>query len=198
MIRDYPDVLPPSTPTSSTPSTPPMSPPPTNTALPGTNNTSLSAPSSVHPRSGPILPPPKHPNAIPQTTYTPYIPRAKRTAQMMTNTSNPLSPTGQQIPLITSSAQGGITTRHPVPGAPPTSAGNASGFYDHGPSAALLDKVRALDTLPRLGNLRTLDLRANDLRVCTFSCYCFVYWYTEYQRLNPGRHNIHCTGLEKE
>ena len=34
-----------------------------------------------------------------------------------------------------------------------------------GPSAALLDKVRALDALPRLGELRTLDLRGNDIRV---------------------------------
>ncbi|KAF7377182.1 hypothetical protein MSAN_00137700 [Mycena sanguinolenta] len=33
-----------------------------------------------------------------------------------------------------------------------------------GPSAALLDKVRALDALPRVGALRTLDLRGNDLR----------------------------------
>ena len=37
--------------------------------------------------------------------------------------------------------------------------------HDHGPSAALLDKVRALDALPRLGALRTLDLRGNDIRV---------------------------------
>jgi hypothetical protein len=35
----------------------------------------------------------------------------------------------------------------------------------HAPSAALLDKVRALDSLPRLGELRTLDLRGNDIRV---------------------------------
>lgn len=38
-----------------------------------------------------------------------------------------------------------------------------------GPSAALLDKVRALDSLPRLGELKTLDLRGNDIRVCLFS-----------------------------
>ncbi|KAG2745125.1 hypothetical protein P692DRAFT_20877404 [Suillus brevipes Sb2] len=35
---------------------------------------------------------------------------------------------------------------------------------DDGPSTALLDKVRALDASPRLGALRTLDLRGNDLR----------------------------------
>jgi len=40
--------------------------------------------------------------------------------------------------------------------------------HNQGPSAALLDKVRALDALPRLGALRTLDLRGNDLRVSTF------------------------------
>jgi len=41
----------------------------------------------------------------------------------------------------------------------------APGCLDDGPSAALLDKVHALDTLPRLGAFRTLDLRGNDLRV---------------------------------
>jgi hypothetical protein len=30
--------------------------------------------------------------------------------------------------------------------------------------SALLDKVRALDAFPRLGEQRTLDLRGNDLR----------------------------------
>ncbi|KAF8965326.1 hypothetical protein BDZ97DRAFT_1757437 [Flammula alnicola] len=36
--------------------------------------------------------------------------------------------------------------------------------HDAGPSAALLDKVKALDSLPRLGALRTRDLKGNDLR----------------------------------
>ena len=34
----------------------------------------------------------------------------------------------------------------------------------HGPSAALLEQVRALDNLPRLGALQTLDLKGNDIR----------------------------------
>jgi protein phosphatase 1 regulatory subunit 37 len=34
-----------------------------------------------------------------------------------------------------------------------------------GHSAALLDNIRSLDHLPRLGSLQTLDLRGNDLRV---------------------------------
>lgn len=45
---------------------------------------------------------------------------------------------------------------------------NSNSNHNHvgtGPSAALLDKVRALDALPRLGALRTLDLKGNDLRV---------------------------------
>ena len=46
-----------------------------------------------------------------------------------------------------------------------SNAGSAVGRHDAGPSAALLDKVRALDALPRLGALRTLDLKGNDLRV---------------------------------
>lgn len=47
-------------------------------------------------------------------------------------------------------------------------AGTGTGSHkdpSQGPSAALLDKVRALDSLPRLGELRTLDLRGNDIRV---------------------------------
>lgn len=74
------------------------------------------------------------------------------------------------MPIITSNSHGGVTTRHPIPAPPKTdgvsvSANGVPGRYDDGPSAALLDKVRALDMLPRLGALRTLDLRGNDLRV---------------------------------
>ena len=80
-------------------------------------------------------------------------------------------PFGEGVPLITSSAQGGVTTRHPPPkltGIPTAGMGvNHVKYAPHeqGPSAALLDKVRALDNLPRLGALRTLDLRGNDIRV---------------------------------
>ncbi|KAH9950799.1 RNI-like protein [Amylocystis lapponica] len=169
MIKDYPDRYPlsngSSTPTSpitspnsssiflSPPSTPLMS----AGSLPSTNGT-VTPP----PRSGPILPPPRHPSTAPQTTYTPYIPRSRRG---VTNT-NPLSSTGQPVPIITSSAQGGVTARHPVP-PPPSAHAHAPGATQNihqGPSAALLDKVRALDNLPRLGALRTLDLRGNDIR----------------------------------
>jgi protein phosphatase 1 regulatory subunit 37 len=89
------------------------------------------------------------------------------------------------VPTFTSSRTGGITTRHPV--SPVVTGGNFAtavngsssrfrrassdtislggvGTLD-GHSAALLDKVRSLDTLPRLGALQTLDLRGNDLRV---------------------------------
>lgn len=73
-----------------------------------------------------------------------------------------------------------MTMRHPVPpnsqsgagaagegvGAGRGQQGAATGSpSSHGPSAALLDKVRALDALSRLGALRTLDLRGNDIRV---------------------------------
>lgn len=161
MIRDYPDTVTGSTPTSSAPSTPPMSPPPTHAVLPHTSPVNIAAAAASTVRSGPLPPPPKHPGANPQTTYTPYIPRSKRTVAA----TNPLSPSGQHVPIITSSAQGGVTTRHPAPrNAPPNGSGN-SGYHDHGPSAALLDKVRALDALPRIGALRTLDLRGNDIRV---------------------------------
>ncbi|KAI0321438.1 hypothetical protein OF83DRAFT_1051221 [Amylostereum chailletii] len=164
MIRDYPDVVPGSAP-GSAPSTPPMS--PSRTAPPSLPAAYIPAPAPapLPPRSGPLPPPPKHPNTAHQTTYTPYIPRSKRAAATAAQTSvNPLSPNGQQIPIITSSAQGGITTRHPVPPAPSQGSQSSTGYHDHGPSAALLDKVRALDALPRLGALKTLDLRGNDLR----------------------------------
>ncbi|KDQ23487.1 hypothetical protein PLEOSDRAFT_1098225 [Pleurotus ostreatus PC15] len=74
--------------------------------------------------------------------------------------------------MIRDYPDGGVTMmRHPssLPGH--TSSGSASnseagGDKNHhgGPSQALLDKVRALDALPRLGALRTLDLKGNDLR----------------------------------
>jgi protein phosphatase 1 regulatory subunit 37 len=116
------------------------------------------------PRSGPLSPPPKHPPLGVQTTYTPYVPRARRGKVLGANTPHPPSPSVQQIPIITSSLQGGVTTRHSVPNS--QSGINGHGLsHDIGPSAALLDKVRALDNLPRLGALRTLDLKGNDLRV---------------------------------
>ncbi|KAJ3539631.1 hypothetical protein NM688_g6337 [Phlebia brevispora] len=167
MIRDYPDRFPTTNGSTSPSSTSPAS---STTALVSPPQTpsvasspiSFDHPPTPPPRLGPILPPPRHPSTIPQTTYTPYIPRSRRGAATSASPSpsntNPLSPTGQQIPIITSSAQGGITTRHPVP-PPPTPTPNG-----HGPSAALLDKVRALDALPRLGALKTLDLRGNDIR----------------------------------
>lgn len=190
MIRDYPDVVPSSlsspnpsfasTPSSSVPSSPsssvhslPFLSPPIQSPTP---------PQSAPPRAGPILPPPRHPSTQPlQTTYTPYVPRARRGA-------TPLTPTtaSHEIPLITSSSQGGVTTRHMVV---PQSASAVMTHFEHrlgprqnhhsqqqqprphetGPSAALLDKVRALDALPRVGALRTLDLKGNDLRVCFWS-----------------------------
>jgi len=80
--------------------------------------------------------------------------------------------------MITSSSQGGVTTRHlstasghrhdvsshalPVN----HSLSSMTGVkYDTGPSPALLDRVRAIGALPRFGALRTLDLKGNDLRV---------------------------------
>lgn len=170
MIKDYPDRFPATngSPSGSTVSSPISSPAASFLSPPGTPPlpSSPSLPPVPPPRSGPILPPPRHPAAGPQTTYTPYIPRARRAAAASganPSNTNPLSPSGQQIPIITSSARGGVTARHPVP--PVT---NGQQHHDHGPSAALLDKVRALDALPRLGVLRTLDLKGNDIRVSTY------------------------------
>ena len=171
MIKDYPDRYPTPSANGSAASSTNASPnssvltlsPPATPILTQATFSAFEAPPTPPPRAGPILPPPRHPSTVPQTTYTPYIPRSKRN-QVNANVVNPLSPTGQPIPIITSSAQGGVTARHPIPPSPslPTSPVQN---HDHGPSAALLDKVRALDALPRLGALRTLDLRGNDIRV---------------------------------
>ena len=79
----------------------------------------------------------------------------------------------RQVPVISTSIGGGVTTatrpvplpnlNHPSPREVVNAAQAAA--RNAGPSAALLDKVRALDNLPRLGALKTLDLRGNDLRV---------------------------------
>lgn len=158
MIRDYPDVVSGGiTPASSAPSTPPMSPAASSpSSLP---NTTGQLPPPVPSRPSGVIPPPRHPTQTLQPTYTPYIPRSRRGPPVSSTTvGDPLSATGQPIPLITSSVQGGVTTRHSV--------SSPQGLHqDHGPSAALLDKVRALDALPRLGALKTLDLKGNDIRV---------------------------------
>ncbi|KAF8637057.1 hypothetical protein AX16_010912 [Volvariella volvacea WC 439] len=182
MIRDYPDVVPQQTPLSSSNATPsssvasspassttnlPVNSPPV-TPLSTTHNPPLPPPPQR--TAGPLQPPPRHPSAAVQTTYTPYIPRSKRNiAPTSAAVGNPLSATGQPIPIITSSSQGGVTTRHVIPNGThgpghEHGVGGAS-RYDAGPSAALLDKVRALDALPRVGALRTLDLEGNDLRM---------------------------------
>ncbi|KAG1863171.1 hypothetical protein DFJ58DRAFT_715166 [Suillus subalutaceus] len=139
MIRDYPDVVP-TTPNSSTfPSQGSVVSSPPSSPIPPFAH--LPPPSPVT-RTGPVPPPPRHPSSLPpQTTYTPYVPRTRRAS-------------GQPIPIITSNPQGGGGL-HP---------NGTAHRHDDGPSAALLDKVRALDALPRLGALRTLDLRGNDLR----------------------------------
>ncbi|KAI8970894.1 RNI-like protein [Trametes punicea] len=181
MIKDYPDRFPSTTadggsvpgspvaPTSSLASS--LSPPPTPSSpsqpLPSTS----SARGEMTPPPKPILPPPRHPATLPQTTYTPYIPRSQRGASVSSLTpgnTNPLSPSGRPIPIITTSAQGGVTARLPPPPSHPAHVnGHSRGLdasYKHGPSAALLEQVRALDNLPRLGALRTLDLKGNDIR----------------------------------
>lgn len=179
MIRDYPDVVPtplsPAPSSSGTPSSSLTSSPTTSVssysfatppATPATPTISLPSPLTPRPATGPLAPPPKHPGSAGlQTTYTPYIPKARRARPPPTAVANPLSPTGQPIPIITSSLQGGVTTRHPVANGSSSAANGSHSQHDSGPSAALLDKVRALDNLPRLGALRTLDLKGNDLRV---------------------------------
>ena len=174
MIRDYPDVVPATPPTSTLPLSPvssvaSQSPPSTPTTPTSSILSNFSSLPPANPRTGSVLPPPRHPPVSPQTTYTPYIPRKTRRVHQPAPLL--LSPSGHPVPLITSSSQGGVTTRHPVhsplASGGPIGDGQAEASLRHalGPSAALLDKVRALDALPRLGALRTLDLKGNDLRV---------------------------------
>ncbi|KZV91670.1 RNI-like protein [Exidia glandulosa HHB12029] len=161
MIKDYPDSVPLGL----------VSPPPTpslpvyDLQMPMSPTIPMTPPPPPVRNDGPIKPPPRHPASAPvTTTYTPYVPRARRgtqpgTAQTpLSQTRITFAPPDKSVPVITSSKQGGVTTRH----APPPQHSNHNQVDSH--SAALLDKVRALDALPRLGALRTLDLRANEIR----------------------------------
>ncbi|KAJ6476681.1 hypothetical protein C8R47DRAFT_1178834 [Mycena vitilis] len=137
----------------------------------------------------PLQPPPRHPATTltaAQTTYTPYVPRRRQQSAAAS------VPAGRAV--VASSVLGGVTARHVPNASPASSihlespkaapmglGGNEARDREArerekearerekerergGPSAALLDKVRALDALPRVGALRTLDLRGNDLR----------------------------------
>jgi protein phosphatase 1 regulatory subunit 37 len=195
MIRDYPDVVPATTSTPPSPSSGTIelaSPPPTPTM----SHPSLPAPLSPN-ATKPVLPPPRHSPISPQTTYTPYIPRSRR--GVVPPSPNPLSSTGQPIPIITSSSQGGVTTRHLVPSGQDSQGSMPR--HSQGPSAALLDKVRALDALPRLGALRTLDLRGNDLRVRLHSIGPFLMRLDSPAKLAFGLtdwHLLYCPSAQKE
>ncbi|KAG1850462.1 hypothetical protein F4604DRAFT_1970301 [Suillus subluteus] len=135
MIRDHPDVVP-TTPNSSTfPSQGSIISSPPSSPIPPFAHPP--PPSSVT-RTGPVLPPPRLLSTMPpQTTYAPH---------------------------------GDVTTRHLAPNTVPQRSkgglhpNGTAHRHDDRPSAALPDEVRALDALPRLGALRTLDLRGNDLR----------------------------------
>ncbi|KZV91677.1 hypothetical protein EXIGLDRAFT_769717, partial [Exidia glandulosa HHB12029] len=161
MIKDYPDSVPLGL----------VSPPPTpslpvyDLQMPMSPTIPMTPPPPPVRNDGPIKPPPRHPASAPvTTTYTPYVPRARRGTQPgaaqtpLSQTRITFAPPDKSVPVITSSKQGGVTTRH----APPPQHSNHNQVDSH--SAALLDKVRALDALPRLGALRTLDLRANEIR----------------------------------
>ncbi|KAJ7241653.1 hypothetical protein C8J57DRAFT_1192532 [Mycena rebaudengoi] len=159
MIRDYPDVV--NAPSASAPASPSPSFAPFTPAAP---TPPLPEP-SVKPLLGPNgkpLPPPRHPASTitaAQTTYTPYVPR-RRQQSANSPVAATAAPAGR--PVVASSVLGGVTARHM--GEEREAKEREREAHAQGPSAALLDKVRALDALPRLGALRTLDLRGNDLR----------------------------------
>ncbi|KZT55643.1 hypothetical protein CALCODRAFT_484631 [Calocera cornea HHB12733] len=83
------------------------------------------------------------------------------------------TPRRSSPPIITSSDSGGITSRQwrdagdgargagaGAEGGRSSGAGGGGGL----PSPALLSSVRGLDDVPRLGKLRTVDLKGNDIR----------------------------------
>ncbi|KAJ6481179.1 hypothetical protein DFH09DRAFT_1464733, partial [Mycena vulgaris] len=178
MIRDYPDVL--TAPTGAgagAPSSPTVG--HFDTAFTASPHNSPSLPPQHftlgHGAGVKLPPPPRHPAATitaAQTTYTPYVPRRRQQSAPV----QAAPPPGRAV--VASSVLGGVTARHvPTAGGSldsPGGGGDAAREREahrerearerDGPSAALLDKVRALDALPRVGALRTLDLRGNDLR----------------------------------
>ncbi|KZO90783.1 hypothetical protein CALVIDRAFT_558476 [Calocera viscosa TUFC12733] len=90
---------------------------------------------------------------------------------------NSQNPRRSSPPIITSNDGGGITTRHAREEQPArggggggeargagAGAGGAGGGGGGLPSPALLSSVRGLDDVPRLGKLRTVDLKGNDIR----------------------------------
>ncbi|CAE6436311.1 unnamed protein product, partial [Rhizoctonia solani] len=106
-----------------------------------------SQPSSPAPRGGALPPPP------PPTIRT-----------------NPAARPGAPSPvtMITSSSLGGVTTR--LPPNPPSSVstapttGQTSGALGGRSSVALMDIVRSMEGVPKLGCLTSLDLKSNDVR----------------------------------
>jgi protein phosphatase 1 regulatory subunit 37 len=160
-----------------------------------------------------------------QTTYTPYVPRRRQQSANAGATAAAGAGAGATSTkaVVASSVLGGVTARHvpsPVPSFSSVDSGlglgAAADLRDReaqvrerererekerererdGPSAALLDKVRALDALPRVGALRTLDLRGNDLRVSwrlglLFRCSVLTNTFAE-------RYHVHRAGAEAE
>ncbi|KAJ7229308.1 hypothetical protein B0H12DRAFT_1212926 [Mycena haematopus] len=158
MIRDYPDVLVGSvahhhdTPFSNSHTH-------TGAGGGGGGGGSILPPSLSNAHKPQVLaPPPKHPTlTAAQTTYTPYVPRRRQATAGA-------APATTGAPFVASSVLGGVTARHVPSSASSASSKERETKEANGPSAALLDRVRALDLLPRVGALRTLDLRGNDLR----------------------------------
>jgi protein phosphatase 1 regulatory subunit 37 len=182
MIKDYPDAITqPSqsniTPTSTPPPGSPVQghPPPFPGATHQLKSLYASSPAASVVRQAVINQTAQATIPPSATTYTPYIPRSKRGALVAAVSQQSSTERERQVPVISTSLGGGVTTatrpaplpnpNHPSPREVVNAAQAAA--RNAGPSAALLDKVRALDNLPRLGALKTLDLRGNDLRVST-------------------------------
>ncbi|QRV93312.1 protein phosphatase 1 regulatory subunit 37 [Ceratobasidium sp. AG-Ba] len=134
-------------------------------------------------------PPPKPPAPIPTTGQipVPYVARQTPLSVRLQNAARAAAPspppsrpstagaqpgTKPAVTMITSSLSGGVTTRLPnVPSNTNSAPASATGpsvaggsGLGGGTSAALMDIVRSMEGVPKLGCLVVLDLRGNDLR----------------------------------
>ncbi len=163
MIRDYPDVVPhPMSPTTSmAPISSSVAPSPATFISSSTSSLVIMASSagSFFSRPAPAPPPLKHSPLSPPTVQVQMSYMRARRVKAVGALSSPIGQqTQNQVPIMTSSLQGGVTTRHPLPNGSGSSSSTVTltsalvptaHAHDVGPSAALLDKVRALDHLTR-------------------------------------------------
>ncbi|KIK63448.1 hypothetical protein GYMLUDRAFT_57653 [Collybiopsis luxurians FD-317 M1] len=181
---------PPVSSTTSKPLRPPPRHPPMNEHPPTHPSTAKGAGSNMQTTYTPYIPRSKRavptaPSAPPTPTpSSPSINSLRSAVNGLGLNTPPMSPMTPMTPTLTTVSRRGGVTAASTPGADPVAgvvksivhghehAGQVVGAQPVPPSVAalksasatLLSQVRALDALPRIGSLRTLDLRGNELR----------------------------------